>query len=307
MEALTLDVRECIIFLSRKASPGARQEIAKYPGWQLWDRIDISRKVRDLPDKIAAIRLVDSYFPGYREAFLGIWKPSPWESTETFFRPFGGMPVFTHSWDLVGRDQELASLAALFQDPVRRVALLVGPAGIGKSRLLRQFGLDMSRPGIADVLFVAADTPVEPVQFEELPRTRQLAVVVEDAHTRPDAAAIAQRVLRMRSDARIVVSVRPHALAELQNALRGIGIYPEDFVIVLIEELSVPDAVALARQALGEGARPGLAEWLGGIAPDCPLIIVVAATLSAADRWTRRACMAAAASAWRSCRHSGMR
>ena len=36
---------------------------------------------------------------------------------------------------------------------------------------------------------------------------------------------------------------------------------------------------ALAREALGEGARPGLAEWLGRIAPDCPLIIVVAAAL----------------------------
>jgi transcriptional regulator with XRE-family HTH domain len=279
VKALTMEVRECIIFLSRKASPGARREVAKYPGWQLWDGVDISRKVRNLPDEAAAIRLVDSYFPGYREAFLGISKPSPWESTEAFFRPLGGMPVFTHSWELVGRDQELSSLAALFQDPVRRVALVVGPGGIGKSRLMRQFGLDMSRQQAATVLFVAADTPVEPVQFEELPRRGQLAVVIEDAHARADAAPITQGVLRRRPDARIVISVRPHALADLQNALRRVGIYPDDCFTVLIEELSVPDAVALAREALGKGARPGLAEWLGAVAPDCPLIIVVAAAL----------------------------
>ena len=103
VKALTLEVRECIIFLSRVASPGARQEIAKYPGWQLCDALDISRMVRNLPDQVAAIRLVETYFLGYREAFFGIAKPSPWESAEAFFRPLSGNPVFTHDWRLVGR------------------------------------------------------------------------------------------------------------------------------------------------------------------------------------------------------------
>jgi transcriptional regulator with XRE-family HTH domain len=279
VKALTLDVRECIIFLSRRASPGARQEITKHPGWQLWDRIDLSRKVRSLPDEVAAIRLVDSYFPGYREAFLGIRKPSPWETTEAFFRPLSSMPVFSHDRELVGRDRELDSLTSLFQDPARRIALVVGPGGIGKSRLVCQFGLDMSQPGTSTVLFAAADTPVEPAQFEELPRGGQLAVVVEDAHARSDAAAIAQGVLRLRPDARLVISVRPYALANVQNALRRVGIFPDDCLTVAVDELSVPDAVILARAALGENVRPGLAEWLGSIAPDCPLIVVVAAAL----------------------------
>ena len=84
------------------------------------------------------------------------------------------------------------------QDPGRHVALVVGPGGVGKSRLIRQFGLDMSRPGpqAATVLFAAADTPVEPAQLEQLPDGRNLAVVVEDAHARPDAAAIVQGVVR---------------------------------------------------------------------------------------------------------------
>ena len=41
----------------------------------------------------------------------------------------------------------------------------------------------------------------------------------------------------------------------------------------------VPDAQALAREALGDTAPSGLAEWLGMAAPDCPLVIVVAAAL----------------------------
>jgi transcriptional regulator with XRE-family HTH domain len=281
VEALTLEVRECVIFLSRVASPGARQEIARHPGWQLRDVADISREVRNLTDQVAAIRLVDTYFPGYREAFLGVAKPSPWETPEAFFRPLSGNTVFTHGWDLVGRSKELDSLAALFQDTNRRVALVVGPGGIGKSRLLRQFGLDMSQPGPqrTAVLFAAADMPVEPAEFEQLPNGGRLAVVVEDAHARPDAAAIVHGTLRRHQEARIVFSVRPYALADLQNDLRSVGVYPDDCMTVVLDELSVPDAQILAREALGNVAQPGLAAWLGAVAPDCPLLIVVAAAL----------------------------
>ena len=281
VKALILDVRECIIFLSRVASPGARQEIAKHAGWQLWDIVDISRAVRYLPDQVAAIRLVETYFPGYRGAFLGMTKPSPWDTAEAFFRPLSGNPVFTHGWELVGRGQELHSLEAFFGDPHRRVAVVVGPGGIGKSRIIRQLALNMAqpRPQRTAVLFAAADMPVEPAEFEQLPDDGHLAVVVEDAHARPDAAAIVQGVLRMRSDARVVISVRPYALADLQNDLRRTGIYPDDCLTVVLDELSVADAQDLARKALGDDARPGLAEWLGALAPDCPLIIVVAAAL----------------------------
>jgi ribosome-binding protein aMBF1 (putative translation factor) len=278
--ALTMEVRECIIFLSRKtASPGARKEIAKHPKWQLLDGLDISRKIRYLADQTAAIRLVETYFPGYRKEFLGIGKPSPWEGVDAFFRPVSANPLFTHAWELVGRARELDSLKQLFDGAGRRIGLVVGPGGIGKSRLVRQFGLDMSQAQAqTTVRFAVADTPVELEQFEQLPGGR-LAVVVEDAHARSDSAAIAQGVLRRNPEARVVISVRPYALADLQNDLRGVGIYPDDCSVVVVEELTVPEAQALARQVLDDATEPGLPEWLGSVAPDCPLIIVVAAAL----------------------------
>lgn len=282
VDALTMDVRECIIFLSRKAaSPGARQEIAKHhPKWRLKDALDISREIRYLADQTAAIRLVETYFPGYRKAFLGIDKPGPWEEVDAFFRPVSVNPMFTHAWELTGRTRELESLNEFFSRADLRVALVVGPGGIGKSRLLRQFGLDITQPTAqATVRFAAADTPVEPEQFEQLPGSGRLVVIVEDAHARTDSAAVVQGVLRRNPDARVVISVRPYALADVQNELRGVGIYPDDCSVVIVEELSVPDAQALARQALDGAAQPGLPEWLGSVAPDCPLIIVVAAAL----------------------------
>ena len=281
VDALTLPVRECYLFLSRKASPGARQEIAKHPGWRLWDRIDISRAVRHLPDQGAAIRLVDTYFPGYREAFLGVPKPGPWETAEEFFRPLTRMPVFSHDWRLAGRTQELDALIAFLRDARRRVAVVVGAGGIGKSRLLRQLADETSSPGAdrAAVRFATADIPVMPAEFEQLPATDPLAVVVEDAHDRSDAAAIVRGVLRRNPDAKIVISVRPYALADLLNQLRSAGVLPDDCMTLSLRELAPREALQLAREALGADAAPGLAEWLAGIAPDCPLIIVVGAAL----------------------------
>lgn len=281
VDALTLPVRECFLFLSRKASPGARQEIANHPGWRLWDRIDISRAVRHLPEQGAAIRLVDTYFPGYREAFLGVPRPGPWETAEEFFRPLTRMAMFSHGWRLAGRAQELNALMAFLRDSRQRVAVVVGAGGIGKSRLLRQFADETSSPGAdrAAVRFAAADIPVIPAEFEQLPATDPLAVVVEDAHDRSDAAAIVRGVLRRSPDAKTVISVRPYALADLLNQLRNAGVSPDDCMTVSLEELAPREAQQLAREALGADAPPGLAEWLAGIAPDCPLIIVVGAAL----------------------------
>lgn len=281
VKALTMKVRECVIYLSRVASPGARKEIAKHDGWRLLDGVDIARAVRGLPD-LAKIRLVDTYFPGFREAFLGVPRPSPWKTVEDFFRPLTGTALFSHKWRLVGRDQELAALAAFAWDSDRHVALVIGHGGIGKSRIVRQVGSDLSQPGpdSAAVLFAAAGTDVQPADFEQLPPGGRLLVVIEDAHERPDVVAIVHGVLRRRPDAHVVISVRPYALADLDNGLRSLGVYPEDCLQVRLEELAVLDAQSLAAEALGNSASRWLADWLGAVSPDCPLIIVVAAELS---------------------------
>jgi transcriptional regulator with XRE-family HTH domain len=280
-KALTMEVRECIIYLSRVASPGARKEVAKQGGWRLLDAVDIARAVRGLPD-LAKIRLVDTYFPGFREAFLGVPRPSSWETVEDFFRPLTGTALVGHKWHLVGRDRELGALATFARDSGQRVALVVGQGGIGKSRVVRQVGLNLSQPGpdSAAVLFAAAGTEIQSADFEVFPHGGRLVVVVEDAHERPDSAAIVHGVLRRRPDAHIVISVRPYALADLENGLRGIGLYPEDCVQVRLNELAPVHAQSLAAEALGDNGNSWIAEWLGSVSPDCPLIIVVAAELS---------------------------
>ena len=104
-------------FSFQEGIPGARQEIAKHPGWRLWDRIDISREVRGLPDKVAAIRLVDSYFPGYREAFLGVGSPVHGRALRRSSGRSAACRCSLMAGDLSVATRNWAALTALFQDP----------------------------------------------------------------------------------------------------------------------------------------------------------------------------------------------
>ena len=67
------------ILLARVASPQARQAILEHKGWDLWDKEDISREVRDLPGDEQR-RLVDIFFRGQRMALLGSDTSSPWQT-----------------------------------------------------------------------------------------------------------------------------------------------------------------------------------------------------------------------------------
>jgi hypothetical protein len=70
-----------VIALSKIASAGARKKTAEFPNWELWDAEDLEARVLELPLD-ARVRVVDTFFPGWRKAFLGVSDPSLWLSPE---------------------------------------------------------------------------------------------------------------------------------------------------------------------------------------------------------------------------------
>ncbi len=277
--ALKTDVRGCFIFLTRIASPEARKEISKHKNWQLWDIEDISRAVRTLSDRDAALRLVDSYFPQWREPFLGIAAPGPWLTPEQFFRPFSGDQVYTHDWRLVGRTAELGELRTLLTTSGIIVGTVIGRGGIGKSRLLRALSTEIENNSEATVRFLATGIPVEPAQYELLPPDDRLVVIIDDVHDRTDNAAIIGGIRRARPNAKVLLSLRPQGLGQLAADLRQVGLHPSDLPSWTLDDLLAAEAEALAQEILGHGANPAVVRRLAAVAPDCPLLIVVGATL----------------------------
>jgi hypothetical protein len=119
------------ILLSRIASPRTRDAVQQHPGWDLWDKEDISRRVRTLPRE-QQLRLVTTFFPQHRAVLLGNTAEGRWQTIEEFFAPYmAGRGAFSHDWPLIGRADELAALLSKLEDDQFKVVLLTGTGGGG--------------------------------------------------------------------------------------------------------------------------------------------------------------------------------
>lgn len=280
-EAASADCAEpvdlSVIALSRISSPDTRKEIRKHPGWQLWDRNDLSRKVRDLePDR--ATRIVKRFFPKMLADFLGVSGPGPWLTAEEYIDRWYTAKIYSHRWRLVGPPDTLDSLAGPVARGEGRILLLTGPGGSGKTKVLTELCRRASDSGIA-VRVLDAVTDVEPDSFEQLPGAGGLLVIIDDAHDHDvPLGKIIAGVLEKNPRANIVVGLRPYGLPHVRDVLRRVGHHAEETPEVKVPELDLEAATELAHQVLDEPVRHH-GRRLAAAARDCPLLIVTGAAL----------------------------
>ena len=275
---VTIDADSHFLVLSRRsASPEARKEMQLHPGWTLWDAQDISRAVRGLPlDR--SVRLVDTYFPGWREDFLGVPEPGPWLRPNEFFQSSTAGAFYNHDWTLVGRGSELETLLAFVGDPTQHIALVIGTGGIGKSKILWEVGRRAQAQDVV-VRFMKPGAQYKASDRELLPTEMPLLVIIDDAHERDDVKVVVSDILSARPEASILIALRPYARTLLAADLQQLGARIEDIPQVQLSELTQSDAEALAIEALGLEWPRHLGERLGYLTRDCPFITVVAGTL----------------------------
>lgn len=280
-EGMKFSAARCYLYLSRTASPEARKEIARHPGWEIRDARDLSADVRYLHDQDAAIRLIETYFGGtYRELFLGVPDPGSWLTPVDFFGAETSGSIYTHDWVLAGRAAELKRLTAFLDDPVSAVAVIVGRAGIGKSRLLREFASTCERRDAeVQVRFLARNAVIGPRDFESLPAGDQVVIVIDDAHDRIGLSDVLRGIRRARAGAKVILALRPQGRGQLRADLRDIGLHPSDVREWRLDDLELAAAEALAAEALGPHASAALSRQLAVLATDCPLLIVVGGAL----------------------------
>ncbi|NWF65807.1 MAG: helix-turn-helix domain-containing protein [Chloroflexi bacterium] len=268
------------ILLSRNASPESRKKIIDYPEWSLWDREDISEKVRNLTDKDVALRIVDSYFPGKRKSFLGIDEPSPWLLPQDFFLPLEGRSkLFGHGWTIVGRQKELESLKEFEGQKESQALLISGRGGIGKSRLLKAWAEGLNKA--TNVRFVSPSSNIEAKDIDLLPNGPSF-LIIDDAHERSDILVILNGAARTRPEMKLVLSSRPYGITKLEDELMRSGIAYDHEKIVKVDDLSITDAEELAKEILGDPTVDGdkrLAKKIAEITRDCPLATVIGSRL----------------------------
>jgi len=274
------------LLLSRVASPQARQAIRKLPRWELWDKEDITRLIRNLP-RDDQRRLVDIFFPGQRFALLGINEPGPWLTAEEFYLPFElEQAAFNHTWGLVGRSDEVKRLLEGLSDYKRALILLVGAGGIGKSRVLKRV-IEEYESGHRDVLvrFLSPTDEITQKSLEDL-GSQEKVIVVDDAHEREDLGLLFQFSSIPTNKAKLFLSLRPYGMEHIR-AQAGVFALVGERVLdpVKLDTPSLDEATSLAAQVLERFGGPiSLAKHIARQTRDCPLATVLGAQIVSIER-----------------------
>ncbi len=150
----------------------------------------------------------------------------------------------------VGRDSELGELEARFADPSCRLLTILGPGGIGKTRLALQYATNQSAAFLDEAYFVSLaplNAPAsivvaiaEAIHFVFYPqgdprqqlldflRTKKMLLVLDNIEHLLSGVDIVADILRVSSEIKIVVTSRERLSIEGENLFR-------------IESLDCPD------------------------------------------------------------------
>jgi len=272
------------ILLARVASPQARRAIGEHRDWDVWDREDISREVRDLVVDEQR-RLVDIFFRGQRLALLGTDASGPWQTGEEFFAGYlNRRGALNHTWELVGRSDELKRLQEGLGNPDVTVVNLEGPGGAGKTRVLKAAieSFETANTGVM-VRFLSQVSEATLESLIELGAERKL-LVVDDAQERSDLGLLFQYVANPANNAVLFLSYRPYGGTYIQRQAGRFAMVGSQAVTVALGRLSKKEVAALARQVLKERNGPDdAAEEIARLTLDCPLATVLGAYVVASD------------------------
>ncbi len=271
------------LILSRVVSPQAADAIKRFPGWEIWDKDDLSRLFRTELSDDQKGRLIDIYFKGQRRALAGLDEAGPWLSVEEFFRPFEGRDKpFSHAWGLIARIQEVQALVD-FARSAETVLLLSAPGGMGKSKLLRDACTELAQaaPGFT-VRFLSPASDADRKSLQALGAGAKL-LVIDDAHDRDKIGELLQFATNPANLTKIILATRPYAIARLKNQAAAFGLVEVQHLA--LAPLARDDLERLACQVLPKTfSNPETAHQLVDFAGQSPLVITMAARVLASER-----------------------
>ena len=190
--------------------------------------------------------------------------------------------LLNHTHPFVGRNEILSQLDN-FVESDKKIALLPGRGGIGKSRILLEFGKVLGSKDNEWELRYLSENPLTIDSIRELPE-RKCIVVVDDAHRREDIVTLLEIAQQANSPIKIIMAFRPHGLSYVKNNCNRCGFDTRE-----IEEISEVQALKriekeeLGKSILGHKHHQYL-EALIKVAKDSTIVLVVGARLIAEDK-----------------------
>lgn len=212
---------------------------------------------------------------------------------------------------LVGRERERGHLAALLDDPACRLVTIVGPGGVGKTRLAVEAGRQAQARGdevhstslagirpaheedaaalvvsaIADTLGLASAAQGDPIEalVEQL-RHRRLLLVLDNFEHLGAARGVVEAIVATAAEIRVVVTSR-HRLGLASEWVLPLDGLPSPPPGSEAEACSYPAVELFNERARQAGAYTD--SDLGAVARICRLVGGMPLALEMAARWTR--------------------
>lgn len=205
---------------------------------------------------------------------------NPLISPKEFFKPFlNNDSYFNHNYSLVGRENFLKSLDEFIVSD-KKIAIIQGRGGIGKSKILFEFSQDFLMSNKEwELAFLNEHITLSKEAFPQLP-TEKIIIVIDDAHRRNESEiALLLNVLQDYPNYKVIISCRPYGLNYIKTALNRVGIDPKEIDnLPEIEELDSEDLQKLGFEILGKEYQY-LIKSLIHVAKDSPLVMVVGGKL----------------------------
>ena len=202
---------------------------------------------------------------------------SAFQTVEEFYQPFlNSDHLFHHTLPLIGRESSLKKLLEFFRSQ-GQIALISGPDGVGKSRLLLE-ALRQTEKELEDRKVLMLCTTFIATHEHEL-ADGQILIGVDDALTydKDHLDELFRRVRRYPGRVKLILAIRQDDLDEMRQHLFLANFQPEEILeLPLLQEVEKP--IELAKAILGKEDLDPISQ-LVALASDSPLIMVIAGEL----------------------------
>ncbi len=240
------------------------------------------RRTFSTPQKLATEIALTIHHYEKENGELGVRLPA-FTSCEDFFKPLlDGAKLFSHIYPLIGRKDFIEQLDK-FVESDKRVALLCGRGGIGKSKILFEFGSKFeAKHSEWKLIFLRESIALSDDTIRQLPAQKTI-VVVDDAHRRDDLSTLFAVAQQYSNRVKLIISSRPQGLDGAWNSLTTGGFDPTEVEdIPEVRELNRDELEDLGRDVLGKDHQQYL-EPLIQVAKDSTLVLVIGGRLIAED------------------------
>lgn len=206
----------------------------------------------------------------YRSAFT---------TFDSYFRPFiDSTKLFNHTLPLVGLENTLQKLNKFIQSE-KKIALLWGKGGSGKSKILYEFGKAFyDKHQDYELRFLKDSMELNAEIVHRLPQVN-CVVVIDDAHRREDLKFLFYNAQFSDKNVKIVLSMRPYGFDYMHSLITLAGYNPQELEeIGEIADLDNNALKELGKLVLGDSSQE-LIERLIFVSKESPLVMIIGGRL----------------------------